>query len=433
MLTAMRPFAAAVLLVSSAAHADVTAEVTAGAGAQADSTAYATASALLAAEYSHPSAPLYRRGLAAVDDDGGVWIWTGAGDGERDGIRADVSATALGSTELGAAHAAARGIGWELDLGVAYQPVGDLREQFWRSGRGMIASSFGFQIPAMVTFGNALTRFSMGDMTVAFTSHTLRSGGESTDGGLDADVAVHFIRWHERRYALDLLDIHVGSYEKIASASLDSTTGVSSTDFGIDGVRLDFQLAPALTLTASAGADNLAPMAAFSDTTDTDGTMTATPVPSVWSPRYWLELDEHTDASKVSAGAGSWARLDPTGNAADAGQLASASYDRDFGRLHVHASAEAGRLVRRMIGALAPQGLAPVGTRMWMGRGELAGSLRVARGFELTGTAWLERSDRDDPRWLVPATGAIATHAGADLSARWQLKRHHRAAAGART
>ena len=42
---------------------------------------------------------------------------------------------------------------------------------------------------------------------------------------------------------------------------------------------------------------------------------------------------------------------------------------------------------------------------------------RLAGNVELRGGVWVERSDRDDPRWDVPAPGTLATHAGVDLGA----------------
>ena len=422
MLQVMRIVVAA-LLASSVAHAGVEAELAAGGGTETGSPGYTTASATISADYSHPSAPLYRRGLAFVDDDGGVWVWTGAQDVDHDGLHADVSATALGTSVIGGAHASARGLGWELDLGLADQPVGDLREQFWRSGRDIVATTVGLQMPPEFTFGDATHRVGFADMDVSVTDRTLRAGAARIDGGLDATLNARMLSWRQPRWSCDFAAVHVTGHELIASASASSTTGTSTDDAAFDLVSIEWRAAPDLVLRARGGVDSLQPVAVFTDTVNPDGSHSSGTVPGVVSPRYWVEAET---GAGVTISGGSWARLDPTGNAADVGELAAASYLLDRGRLHVHASAQGGQLRRAMVGALAPAGIAPVGTRMWMGRGELAASYDLARGLDLATTAWVERSDRDDPRWLVPASGTLATHAGADISARWHLARHHR-------
>jgi hypothetical protein len=99
-----------------------------------------------------------------------------------------------------------------------------------------------------------------------------------------------------------------------------------------------------------------------------------------------------------------------------------ASYRNRLGKLEMRAAAQAGRLRRLFVSQFAPPGLRPVGTSMWMGRGELAASVRLVRDVDVTATAWLERSDRDDPRWLVPADGTLDTHAGGEVNARWRFQ-----------
>ena len=57
-----------------------------------------------------------------------------------------------------------------------------------------------------------------------------------------------------------------------------------------------------------------------------------------------------------------------------------------------------------------------------MGRGSLEADVKLVRRVFVTASTWLERSDRDDPRWTIPATGALATHAGADVTANWRFR-----------
>ena len=416
--------AALAVLAAAPAYAQVSAELAAGGaaqgGTQTDATGFTTASGTLAAEWSHPAPPLERRGLGGIDDDGnGLWLWTGADPDDRNGVRADATAMTLGPRFLANGHAAARAYGWELDLGVAYQPTGDLREQFWHSGRGVTASTFGMQMPAMLTWGTHDWRASFGAMRFAFTERDRDAGAPLIDGGVDGEMLVHFIAYDDARWHVGVIDMHVTGHEVIESATADQTIGVSTTELAFDFLALGWKMSPELQLTARGGFDQTVPFEHFVDNHPNGQYMDQPPGPSVYSPRYWLELAEHTGDRTASIGAGSWARLDPTGNAADTGQLAAASYGDRFGRVTVRGTAEGGRLRRGMLGMYATPELAPVGTKMWMGRGELAAAIRIERGLSLASTAWVERSDRDDPRWLVPSDGTIETRAGADLTARY--------------
>ncbi len=60
---------------------------------------------------------------------------------------------------------------------------------------------------------------------------------------------------------------------------------------------------------------------------------------------------------------------------------------------------------------------------MWMGRGSLDAYIRVWQELSVAASTWLERSDRDDPRWTVASTGVLTTHVGADLTAMWRFRR----------
>jgi hypothetical protein len=395
------------------ARADVAFDLSAGAGTETGTDAYATANGTLAAEWSHPAPPIADRLPLYFDGGFGFWTFVGTEPDDWNGARAEVSATALADTLIGSARGAARGYGWELDLGVDDQPVGGLRDAFWRSGRHVIAGSIGVAIPMLYTIGTEKTRTSLGGIELQFTGRAREAGAPFVDGGLDAEIAWHSVRVQGRRWTLDLLDVHASNHEVAQS----EVTVLDATEVALDVVAASCKLAPTLEVSAHAGLNQGEPIAQFSTMADAQG---AVP-PHVETPRYWLELAEHAGARKVSVGAGSWARLDPTGGAADAGQLVDASYRDRIGSVDVRASIQAGQLRRMMVTSYAPPGVPPVGTKMRMGRGELAASMHVMHDLDVVATAWVERSDRDDPRWLVPADGTLETHAGGDITARWRL------------
>jgi hypothetical protein len=145
--------------------------------------------------------------------------------------------------------------------------------------------------------------------------------------------------------------------------------------------------------------------------------------PSTLVPSFWLEAQRSAGASTFALGGGTWTRLDPSGHAVDNGGLAIASASWRGEKLRLRGDAELGHLRRILVGLRAPAEIARVGTRAWMGRASLEASVMLRRSLGLGATAWLERSDRDDPRWISPSTGLVETRAGAHVAAVWRFER----------
>jgi hypothetical protein len=414
---------AIVLCVSSGARAEVDGPLGAGAGAESGGATFATASGSIAGEWSHPSAPIDQRGLGELRPDGhGIWWWTGTDEDDRSGVRGEVSAVAVASRVIGRARASARGNGWELELGVEYQPVGDLRDPFWRSGRDVVASELAVTMPAMITWGTRTARAAVGAMGFGFVDRTRRAGALPIDGGFDGVIDFTCLNVQWPGWELGLFDLHVAGHEIIESATATTTTGLSATAAGMDVLSARDRISPTLELRARVGFDHTMPMTEFMTSTHQE-TYSDPAAPSVMSPRYKLELAERQSDRTASVGIASWARLDPTGTAADVGHMIAGSLGDRVGPIGVQASAQVGRLRREMVSIYAPTEIAPVGTVMWMGRGELAANFRFAAGLDLVGKAYVERSDRDDPRWSVRSDGTIELHGGVDVSAQWQFGR----------
>jgi hypothetical protein len=347
-------------------------------------------------------------------------LFTSPDPRDRDFVRADASALQIGGDggdrRILDAGLAARGLGWQLGVHVADQPIGSLRDTYWRSGRGVIATTFHYEEPPGFSFGGPAGVLAIGYIAFDITS---RAG---TSSGYDVDASVRAVRWSAPHGTFDVFAIHDIEYDgetHYEPAGTDTSTRPVANDIACDIAALDWQVGHGLELSLHGGFEVVHPTGIYTQV----GTMVGMPVtgPQATVPRYWAELAEHGDGYTVHAGAGSWARLDPTGQAADAGELATAGVDWKLARAEVKSELELGALRRAVLGDMAPAGIAPVGTTMVMGRGVFEVDMPIARGFALASSAWVERSDRDDPRWVVPAGAGLATHAGVDVSALWKF------------
>jgi len=420
----------AILASGAAARADVAGEVSAGTGG--DTTAsggFATASATFTARLDHPEASLVDRALpgdpSKPPNPGPfyVWLFTGLDADER------MTAGAAGSGELHVVPDGAIGTakgrawvhayGWGLEARTAIQPIGDLRDRFWRPGRDIVQWNAALDVPAMWSIGTARTQVLAGLWRLDLGHRRAIGGGDWHSAGWDRAVDFTFVRVQQPRLVIDFI---TGSYSELGIAR--STSGVteygtSATAIDLDVAAARWQLADHIAIVARAGLAMRMPISPYMVT----GTSENSVGPDATTPSYWLELQHTRDTEHATLGAGTWSRLDPSGHAVDSGHLVAASVDTRRGRVSLGGMLELGRLRRIVIGDLAPDGLAPLGTTMWMGRGELVAGLRIAHDLDLVGTAWLERSDRDDPRWVVPSDGTLATHAGGDVTARWRFHR----------
>nr|HEX4312412.1 hypothetical protein [Kofleriaceae bacterium] len=424
----MKLVLAAVLATASApalADTELSAQLAAGAATDTSApTGEATASGVLSAGLVGRPAQLARHCLVIPGDDGSMLgLWSSDDPNDRDALRADVSAlriqTAATDSLVLTAGASARGCGWELGVHVSDQPVGSLRDTYWRSGRGIVATDVHFEMPAELFVGSVHSRFSMGSVGFDYTSRSHLG----VDVGDDVDGWVRFLRWATEHAIVDVFDIRFTEFdgpEHELAGDPWSFTQLQAIDVAADIVAVDWRDASGYQLTLRGGIENLSPTAVY---TQEGGAAVppAQPNPSVIAPRYWAELAQHRGERTLAFGAGSWARLDPTGGAADVGELAIARADWKHGRYELHADLQGGRLRRALVSSLAQPGLAPAGTAMVMGRGTVEADVRLPHGLVVAGSSWLERSDRDDPRWIVPADGELATHAGADLDMRWKL------------
>ncbi len=415
----MKLVVALALLVPISAHAEVSAELSAGAGTDtSDPTGFATAHADLSAELSRPAPPILQRGLfdhttEPGAEPGGLWLFTGLDADDRDGIGATGDATLYNDSLLLSSRAWGRLAGWGVTFHADVQPTGDLRDRFWRSGRGVTDAGFAIDIPPMWAIGTANVQLLAGLETVALGTRSSPEGPAASD----EELGITGFRLQTPRTVVDVfvLDVFQLGVARATIGEITYGTAASGLDFSL--AKVTRRLTPDIAMTVHGGLDLRSPIGPWEHTSGSD----SFDGPSAATGSYGLDISGHD----FSLGGGSWIRLDPTGHAVDAGQLATASLDREFQLLHLRGGLEVGRLRRAVLGEYAPAGLMPVGTRMVMARATLEAQLRLTSQLALIASSWVERSDRDDPRWSVPGNGTLETHAGAELTALWRLG-HHR-------
>jgi hypothetical protein len=253
---------------------------------------------------------------------------------------------------------------------------------------------------------------------VALGERTLRDGGKWSHAGFDRDIAMVAFRWQSKYHTFDLGDMRYAEWG-VKERHVDGVTyGKSAGTFGIDA-SLRVRLIAELEFFARGGIADYDPVSAF----QIMGTSEHSEGPFSLVPEWWVEarlLDLR--GTRATLGGGSWTRLEPGGNAVDHGHMGNAEVAYANDRFELKGSAQLGKLRRILVGALAPEDIQHTGTRFVMGRAALDASFRIISSVHVAATAWVERSDRDDPRWSLPSTG-LTTHAGADISAMWRFER----------
>ncbi|MDB4957320.1 MAG: hypothetical protein JWO36_4889 [Myxococcales bacterium] len=425
---------AGLAISSTVARAEVGGELSAGAGGDSSATpGFATTSGSITASLSRPATDILTRGAALVPPGelGGVWIFTGIDPDDHDSAGVSADGTLLVQADSQAARTAwfstrawARALGWQLEARALFQPTGDLRDRFWRSGRSIMQTNAAIGIPAMWSLGTRDWQLAAGAFTVDLGKRLAHEGAGWNAAGFDRDVSFISLRIQTHSIKLDLF---TGEYTElgVATSVVGATTyGTSATAIDFDVAALTWRVSQQLAVTMRGGVAMRSPISPFQITGSAEmsqGPVSTTPDLGI-ELRRGTALDPDTNGYTASLGVGTWSRLDPTGHAVDAGYLATADADWRNGRYRLGGALQLGRLRRVLLGDEAPADMLPVGTRMVMGRGSLLAAVRVTPQIAVTSTAWVERSDRDDPRWLVPATGALATHAGADITAQWRFR-----------
>lgn len=410
---------------------DASVELSVGAGAQSadgdGAGGFGIAHARGIAQYARVAPPVTQRGLNGCNESGRecVWFYTGLERDQIDGAGVSADATLLASSTGGFEDAASFRVdawagwsGWKLSVRGELQPEGGLRDRFWRSGRGIVQRNIRVDVPPMWGLGDSGAQFFVGAGHVDLGQRTAIEA-TARDAGFDRDFTFTGFSLRTRRVTFDGFEFHYLEYGVAERRDADVTYGTSAAVFGVELARIAVQVPGSLELVARGGVSAHAVLSPF----ELRGTSEVSEGPTSFEGTYWLEARREEGPSSLSLGGGSWTRLDPSGHAVDHGWLTAASVEQRGPWLGLRAEAQLGRLRRVLVGDYAPADIAPEGTRAWMGRGSLEASLALGRSLRLVAETWLERSDRDDPRWSAPSTGRVATHAGGSVSAAWRFER----------
>lgn len=406
------------------AAVDVATVLGLGGGATSDGAGYGLATASLDLRYTRAAPGLEQRGLHMCDiqERGCLWFFTGLDHDQTDGAGITLDASTLAresgdTTVLAGGRAWAARAGWQLAVRGDAQPTGSLRDAFWRSGRGIYQTNVRVDIPPMWALGSRSHQLAVIPGHVALGTRYAHDDGRWREAGFDRDIALVGARWQSRYHTLDFMEMRYVEWGAKTGSTGEVTSGTSASAIDVEA-SLDVRPLPWLALHGRGGVTSRDPVSAFT----ISGTSERSMGPNVFVGTYRGEARLHTDATSLVLGGGTWTRLDPTGHAVDHGYVGDVELVHTRRALELRGSAQLGRLRRILVGSYAPPELARPPARMVMGRAAFDATLRLHASLYLAATAWVERSDRDDPRWSTPAD-ALATRAGADLSAQWRFAR----------
>lgn len=414
--------------MTTAAHAEMEAEVSAGGGAETGAVGYAVVRAGLTAENTREAPPVIERLFAhcPTDENGCMWVFSGLERDQIDGVGASVEASMRASLDGDLAEglalggeAWATGAGWRIGVRADVQPEGRLRDRFWRSGRGIVQRNIRLDVPLLWAIGDARTQIVVMPGHVDLGARTAYDGAELHKAGFDRDFTLLGFGIRTQRVRVDVLEFRYLEYGVETEQYQGTTYGTSAEVIEVDVARASVQVTPSFAVSARGGIAAHLPVAPFVR----EGGSETSRGPSSFVPTFWLEARRAAGASTFALGGGSWTRLDPSGHAVDNGGLGTASASWIGAKLRLRGEAQLGHLRRILVGSQAPAEIARVGTRAWMGRASLEASVALRPSLGLGATAWLERSDRDDPRWISPSTGLVANRAGAHVEAVWRFER----------
>jgi hypothetical protein len=226
----------------------------------------------------------------------------------------------------------------------------------------------------------------------------------------DVGVSLGALGVRHGRFEARLVDMRYREYGAPLATDGDTTEGVSVTSFDVEVLTASWT-DPRLSVQAGAGLAMRGPLSRFvSDIGPTGGT-SHSDGPLHGAPSAWVELAR----GGVLVRGGTLLRVDPTGHAVDRGWLVAARAELPVRRrTRLTLDGDLARARRVALGTLAPAGLPPVGARFWLARA--AGGVAHDLGrLRLDARAWVERSDRDDPRWAAPAGDELAWRYGLEL------------------
>ncbi|MBA2663091.1 MAG: hypothetical protein H0U74_12415 [Bradymonadaceae bacterium] len=342
------------------------------------------------------------------------------------------------ATEQSALSSDAQAGGWvllqsgilDLKLRSTYNQPVSFSSRFWRSRRGVLTMGYGISIPAVVRFWDESGWYVAVQSVEVFVDELVdaRPGPNNTRSfahlGRDVLVQARVVEYfHPREYSPLSVSVIAVAVESHATPAPTGGDGLRAEDasvaIAIDMIDIRGISASAgeRTLDLSLGFSWLEPVQRRSGEASSDGQSSAEQISMAFRgwlgygrqrhlqlDAHWAPLERHTPLQTTSYafGIGTFHRLDPSGLGVDfggqaRGELAfalSAPWSGHFAATGVLADrVQVSRLA-------APASVAPIGTRLWMGRLQAGVARPVAFDYLLSLDLWSERSDREDPRRL---------------------------------
>ncbi|MCX5744607.1 MAG: hypothetical protein NT062_19120 [Proteobacteria bacterium] len=410
----MLRFSVVLLLSSSIATAEVEHEISVG-GGQSTLGAQVLAHTKIGARLIH-APEVEHRALACEPDPVGwldkqcAWVFTGSDPHDPDDLGAEGQGDVWLAGErvdgVATARAWAHGAGWHVEEKLALQPIGDLHDRIWVSGRGVIEARTKFATAPMFALGNRDYQLSVLSVDGEWSQ---RWRDARRDPGFDHAGGVHFLRVLAPHVAIGFFDA------KFWEQRIDQHNEGGYT-YGVSAYGLDLRV---LSVDITAGDVKITSHVGLTDQTPvyhsvSPATTTSKPVPWATATDYAVEATWRHGDFEAGLGIASWLRLGMDAEALDYGHLATATIGAPFETVNWKLRAEGGYLDRVGGSPFAPP---PPRTREWMGRLASEIAWPVADHVDMVLRAWSERSDRDDPRWNA-APMSVVTHVGGDVTVR---------------
>ncbi|AUX29944.1 uncharacterized protein SOCE836_020390 [Sorangium cellulosum] len=317
-----------------------------------------------------------------------------------------------------------------LEQRFSYQRPVEFTDRFWRSQRGVMSVGGRFALPGMFTVLPAKVNL----MSLAVEADVLRyeEGTTQRDLGVELVVVEFFDRSPERPVRAAIIDLNVAQQDAPFKRGEEGRTNLAALTIELDVLSLaGISLSRRLSLGARGGIGIAVPTHLYDATLPPEAPSSEEgekeSVPSVMTPTIfgdlvyrstalpfvpsWSSLDRYVAGERgpgAAIGAGTFSRLDPTGSAGDVGgQIAAEGRVAITREIYAGGSGTVVMAKRVVVSDLGvPEGAPRAGDMIFMTRVAAQLEWEITRGVTQRASAFIERSDRDDPVGLGGAPSA---------------------------
>lgn len=308
-----------------------------------------------------------------------------------------------GDTEVFLAQsAAASAYGWRLEQRLEYQEPTSFADPFWRSSRNLASIGGAISIPPMWSVGTSKFRLWTGALHFDYAELIERQANSLATAEFDLDLAFRGVGMQFKYTEIGIFHFRLREFGVPLSQNGNVTKGqsVSAADFEISNVSINVR--DVFALSAAAGIGFRSAVSPFTTVTTDGGVSTRSEGEPMTHPVLWLSMALPATESRplgIAVGGGAFARVSPDSFGMDRGVRGEATASTTVGdNIDLTFSADIASVKRAAVSELAPDDIAPAGTRFLLARGTAGVSVPIGERLALTANAYAERSDRDDPR-----------------------------------